>query len=304
MNFLLTTNYYPKTDYDIGNGQFIKVVKNPYNLEEVRKGKFSLLNGQIWKYSITVPNSYQHITDLVLFHTFVTNNSQTYHYAENSNELSFEDDELEFCTDRNLIGKGGATKIVDFNKFPLLMNCNRIPDSQMKFEYVDYKISFEKFLELKGNKVNGLSGKYNLFDLICLYEFAKSFEITHKIYRNANLPLSFYITIIESLIGRPENCNIKLHCDDCGAEVPHSKMSLEKHFEKYFKQFKSFRNIRHKTFHSGNYFNFSEYFSNLCKSKTDWINDKTFHRYQHEKEEMECVIRILLTGEFYNYCNT
>lgn len=302
MNFLITSHFYPKNDYDIGSGQFMKVVRNPYDLEGIKNGKLSFLNGQIWKYSIIIPDSYQHINDLVLFHTFVTNNSQTYHYAENSNKLSFEDDELEFGDNKNLIGEGGSAKIVDFKKFPLLMSCNRIPESQLIFEYVDYKTSFEKFLELKTKKIKGLTGKYNLYDLISLYEFARNFEITHRLYRNTNLPLSFYITILESLIGKPEGCKIKLHCEDCGADVPHSKVSLEKHFEKYFKQFKSFRSIRHKTFHSGSSFDFGKYFSDLYKSKTNWTEDKILHHYRHEREEMECVIRILLTGEFFKYC--
>ena len=231
MNYLITTNYYPKNDYDIGNGQFIKIVKNPYyNFKEVNKRNLNILNGTVWKYSLVIPDFYQHRNDLILFHAFITNINETYLYAENANKLWFKNDELEFFNDRNLIKKtGGYIKIVDFNKFPLLMTCNRIPESEMKFKYVNYKASFEKFLELKNRQVKGLSGKYNLYDLICLYEFARNFEITHRMYRNANLPLSFYITILESLIGKPEICNTKLHCDVCGADIQeHKKISLEK----------------------------------------------------------------------------
>ncbi len=298
-------DYYPRENFTIDKGQVVRIVENPYHsFEEISKGTLSVLNGQIWEYSLIISDSYQYTSDLVVFHSFITDNYQTYHYAENANKLLFEDDDLKFIDDRNLIKEGvGMKKVVDFNEFPLLMNCNRIPYSDMEYEYIDYKTCFDRFRELKGKRIKGISGKYDLYDLICLYAFARSFEITHRMYRNAHLPLSFYITILESLIGKPESCNAKLHCDDCGTELPsHFKTSLEQRFKRYFEQFKDFRKIRHKTFHGGSFFDFGGYLSDLVSSKANWTDDKKFLLYQHKREEMECAIRILLTGEFHNYC--
>jgi hypothetical protein len=181
------------------------------------------------------------------------------------------------------------------------MNCNLLPESDQKIESVDYRTLFEMFIELKTKEIEGISGKYNLYNLISLFEYAKSFETTHKIYRNSNLAVSFYITILEALIGKPENCSAKVHCEKCRSMIPHSKISLEKHFQNYFRQFKKFRSVRHGTYHGGKYFDFNKHFSKLAQNKIDWTKDKKYIQYHHEREEMECVIRMLLTGELFNY---
>jgi hypothetical protein len=303
MNYIIISNYYPEHDYDISDGQLLRVVKNPYNIDNYKNGKLTPLNGQIWNYLITISDSFDDLRDLIFFHTFITNNSQTYHYAENSNKLSFEDEELEFVKDRSLIIDGGLIHIVDFNKFPLLMNCNQILEEHKIFKFIDYGKSFKKFLELKNVKLNGMSSKYNLYDLICLYVFAKNFEITHRLYRNSNIPLSFYITILEALIGEPASCNSPLHCNECETNISrHYKITLEKHFTQYFNQFKKIRKIRHSTFHGGSSFDSMKYLSDLLNSNSNWDNDKKYLLYQHNREEIECVIRILLTSELYNYC--
>lgn len=305
MQYLIITNFYPSCDYEIGKGECIRLVKNPYgDIKEASEKHLPFLNGQIWKYSIVVKDSFKNLKELVFFHSFVTNNIQTYHYAENSSKLFFDEDDLLFPSE---IDKDTKTNelvyFVDFNKFPLLLSCNRIPTDDMKYSAIDYSLLFESFVELKKDRVSGVSGTYNLYEMILLYEFAKSFEVTHRLYNNANLPLSFYITILESLIGKPDSCSESLTCKDCGAEIQqHFKTSLEKHFKKYFQQFKGFREIRHKTFHGGCYFDFDEFFSGRFTDNTfDYNNNKTIQLYRHKREELECSIRILLTNELLGY---
>lgn len=260
------------------------------------------LNGQIWKHSLAIPDTFNRFDDLIIFHSFITNNYQTYHYAEKG-KILFSDEQLEFVYDitqlNNTVEKMG---LVDFKNFPISVDCNFVPENKRKFKYIDYKAGFEKFIELKSTLKKSINGKYNLYNLICLFEFARSYDLAHRLFRNIHIQLSFYIAILESLIGKPESCKNILKCDKCGVELQnHSKTSLEKHFNKYFEQFKNIRNIRHKTFHGGDFFDFNEYFSNLIENKANWSEDEKVKLYMHKREEIECVIRVLLTCEFFDY---
>ncbi len=281
------------------------MVDNPYgNINKASKKQLPFLSGQFWKYSIVVPDSFKNLKELVFFHSFVTNNIQTYHYAENCAKLYFDEDDLCFSSEVDKVTQTNESiYFEDFNQFPLLLTCNRIPANEKEYAIIDYGSLFQSFIELKTDKVPGMSGKYNLYEMILLYEFARSFEVTHRLYTNSNLPLSFYITILETLIGKPKSCHSPLTCKDCGAKIQqHSKISLEKHFKNYFQQFKDIRDIRHKTFHEGRYFDFSEFFSGqITDSSFDYDNNKNIQVYQHKREELECVIRILLTNELLEY---
>jgi hypothetical protein len=303
MKYLLVTNYYPQSSYDIGNQCIFRIVKNPYSFEALCRRELRTLNGQVWSYSLVIPDTFKLWNELVIYHSFITNNPQTYNYAENAQKLFFEDRELEYIDSIDLVRKDSNSGIVitDFNEYPLLMSCNQKPESEYVYKYINYKSGLEKFIELKDRKPKSMSGHYNLYDLICLYEFAKSFDITHRIYRNSNISLSFYVTILESLIGKPENCGVKLHCRECGSKIQHSKVSLEGHFRKYFGRYRSIRSIRHKTFHEGSSFDFGKYFYNAMINNQNRQNDKCIELYRNDKEEIECMIRILLTGEFYKY---
>ena len=302
MNYLITTNYYPINDYKIENDQIFKIVTNPYFDIMLNFENLDVINSQPWAYSIAISDTYRNIKDLILFHSFITDNYSTYHYAESCHKLLFEDDKLEYVKGADLDKK--IFQVIDFSEFPLLLTCNRIASSEMKYEKIDYKNSFEKFLKLKDEKkTKGSNGKYNLYDLISLYEFARCFDRTHKLYSNSNMPISFYITIFESLIGKPENCEI-LHCDKCNQDIPHYKISLEKHFQNHFSRYREMgeiRKIRHKTYHEGASFDLNKHISVLMENKCNWSEDPKYLVYTHKKEEMECLIRVLLTKELLKY---
>jgi len=299
MSYLIVTNHYPDRDYQISSEHWVKVVAFPINWnasdikQEIEKNasKIQILNGsQLWRYAMAVPESFPKIKELVIFHSFITDIYQTYCYGERGGELVFDDTALSFKQGKSEIKVTTTEKVFDFGKFPILLTCNRLPERDLKYEEIDYRKGFELFLKIKEEK-------NKLYDMIGLYAFSRSFEQVHNLYRNSNIPLSFYVTIMETLIGRPKSCGM-VHCEKCQNDIPHSKVSLEQHFKAVFKRFGEIRTVRHKTFHEAASFDYWSYFFELLKKGVSIEEDSETRLYQDNKEEAECLIRILLTHEF------
>lgn len=187
-NYIIVTHIYPLFDYDIGHGLCLKVIKNPYHHEPGEPPEYKPLTGQIWPYSLALhgvdnvdwrelSKSFD-VRDPVVFHSFITHNYMTYHYAENASRLDFDDDGLTFITDRGEISRTD-TQVVDYTEFPIAVGTRYTATPTM--EQIDYGKGFEVFSRLKEDKKSK-----ELYDLIHLYEFARSFEQTHRIYPSAH----------------------------------------------------------------------------------------------------------------------
>ena len=109
--------------------------------------------------------------------------------------------------------------------------------------------------------------------------------------------MSFYITILESVIGKPPTCNETLTCPKCGAQISdHTTISLEKHFiNHYGERLKKLRNIRHKTFHASEYYDliqsWAKLYMELYKSGHKTKNElENISRLEEEIWELEYVV--------------
>ena len=292
-NYIIITHIVPEADYEIHEGVLLKTIRDPFPFDD-KSTKYLKLNGQHWEYAVSVngiENYKLSLKDLVVYHSFITHNSTTYHYAENGAKLYFEDEELTFIEDRNEI-KRGDTEVCDYSSFPILV-ASKYKTNPTK-AYIDYKKGFEVFLNLKEDKKSK-----KLYELIHLYEFARCFEQTHRIYTNYNISMALFITILESIIGHPERCSKTVFCDQCKQEIQHSIISLEQHFKNYFgSRFKSIRGIRHRTYHDGTYFDFMQHLSQLREDGVNWVEDDKWDVYMNKRHDLEEIIRLILTREF------
>jgi len=292
-NYIIITHIFPRVDYEIHEGVLLKTIKDPFPLG-AESTKYLILNAQCWEYAVSVngiENYRLSLNDLAVYHSFITHNPATYHYAENAPKLYFEDEELTFIEDRNEI-KRGDTEVCDYSSFPLTIG-SEYKSNQPK-EFIDYKKGFELFLDLKADKKSK-----KLYELIHLYEFARCFEQTHRIYTNYNISMSLFITILESIIGSPKYCSKTIYCDQCGQEVQHRAVSLEQHFKKYFGSlFKDIREIRHRTYHKGDYFDFMQHLTQLREKGISWVEDDKWNLYMDRRADLVEIIKIILTRRF------
>lgn len=250
-SYILLTDVLPKSVYQLENGYALNIVKsNP----EMFRG-FFLDIGEEYRVLLAIPHvdnkSYGVYKDLVTFHTFITGNYRTYEFAEKACETCLQNSTLTFMkhVSNNDLGK---IAVFDFDHFPFMSELQNI-DSVAKYIVqtdLNYRRAFNAFSKLKLDK-----STKKLYDQICLYVFALSLESISEMYPNSNLVVTFYVAILESIIGKPETCQEPLSCPKCKTTITqHNTTSLEKHFKNHFgDQYRGMRNMRHKTVHEAAY---------------------------------------------------
>lgn len=276
----------------------MKIVENPYHTYDSDSKYAPLPNVQMWEYVVALNGvdcrefSY---TDLVVLHSFLARDYTAYYYAENARQLQFQEEELAFVDDRSTI-KRMDHKVIDYSEFPVICNSQYSP--RIETRSIEYRKGVQIFSQLKD--ANKDSKK--LYELIHLYEFARHFERTHKIYRNANFPLSLYFTILDSQIGSPENCG-EVYCEVCKREVFHPVKSHAAHYRSFFGDLlKDVSKVRHSTYHNGAYFDFGEHLSAVMAEMRingiPFTNDRKWKLYHDKKQVVEEIVRVLLTSRF------
>lgn len=250
-SYILLTNEIPTRAYKLNNGYILKPVKST---PEMFRG-FSLDNGEKYDALMALPHindgSYETYKELVVFHSFIFDNPKTYEFAENVAETRLENSKLTFIEDVPDVNIGQVIVVdFDFLSVPTELDERGAIVKYTSHKDINYRKAFDLFSKLKLNEETR-----ELYNQICLYVFARSLESVTKIYSNTYIAVSFYITILESIIGKPPTCNETLICPKCGRKIAdHTTISLEKHFTKnYGERFKKLRNIRHITFHKGEY---------------------------------------------------
>lgn len=247
--------------------------------------------------------------NLVMFHSFMCDDPETYDYSERSWQKIYEESELNFVRHQAYfyetinLGNGRHQRMskrkiinaIDFDRFPIKV----YPTMKETFEQepispvnekltlsealssgedlapeyeaqIKYKEGFRLFCNLK-------NVDKKLYNQIRLYVFAGNLKEFSEVYRNDNAPIAFYFSILESQAGDPPTCLEPLHCDICGRDIKNHGTSIEQHFiEKYGSSFKNLRKIRHKFFHQGEYSSISEELWNIYDQRQD-ANTTTDH---------------------------
>jgi hypothetical protein len=250
-SYIFLTNEIPAHTYELSSGYTLKPIKST---PEMLRG-FSLDNSEEYNALMALPHinddSFETYKDLVVFHSFISNNPRTYEFAESITETTLETSKLTFIEDISNTELGKIIA-VDFDFFPVPTELDE-REAIVKYtshKDINYREAFDLFSKLKLKEKTR-----ELYNQICLCVFARSLESITKIYSNTYVAVSFYITILESIIGKPPTCNETLTCPKCGRKIAdHTTISLEKHFtNSYGERFKKLRNIRHMTFHKGEY---------------------------------------------------
>jgi len=268
----------------------------------------------------TAEFSYRLYKDLVIFHSFISDDPETYEYAEwleharsakpyANSEIEFIDDLMTSdachpCDDGLLLRECG----VDFRRYPFKIIDDpqdvatggdqfavAVPerwtpleggssfrlDDQSLYENVDYRVALGTFRGLRDIDVS-------LRNQIDLYVFTRSIWHTAQMYRNDYLSAAFYIAMLESIAGQPKACSNKIKCPQCRQEIGHSVTSLEKHFMKtYGKWFKELRGIRHKFFHEVAHFDFADALNDIYDASRGRKPEKEPLSRDDQKRELE-----------------
>lgn len=278
-NLLVLTNAVPYADYNLIDGHILRAVKAS---DEMFKGfSIAIPHGYFAIMSVAYLNngSYDVWRDIIMFHSFICDDPETYDYSERMIQKWWGDSELEFIRETRLGRENTVSRDnrrykrwrgIDFDRFPIIVyptakeSLDAPPTTQananiekhgMTFKEIEaeyevllsYRDAFKSFRSLK-------SSDKKLFDQMRLYVFAKSLRKFSEVYRNDHCSVALYISILESLAGRPENCTEQPKCSECGKTLSHVHGSIDKHLvEIYGKGFKSLRKIRHKFFHESDY---------------------------------------------------
>jgi|GEM_PF-3535439 len=278
-SYLILTHRLPTHPYTLKGGYTLQAV-NPSKefLEQAPCNVYSQLMALPYV-DRESPHVYE---ELVMFHSFLADDPETYAYAEYVYLINSQfrlNSDLHYLSDlatwpptsrRSGAFEFNKETLTDFERFEVILFWDvqdittgdenlalKVPEqwraldegtwigeSQTAREEVSYRRAFELFRRLKTTNPR-------LYNQICLYVFTRCLGDLHRVYRNDYMDIAFYIAILESIIGEPLWCtNDDLKCEFCGKTVPHRVKSLENHFmEKYGSWFKNPRRVRHKFFH-------------------------------------------------------
>jgi len=316
-SYLILTQLLPMYPYEIHEGHLLRAIRP--SKEMLRGTGCNTYHGRM---ALTyIDESYQlsHeqlYRDIVMFHSFVSDNPETYEYAEwlehTRSYRTYANSELEFIDDlmvsdaRHPIDDGVLYRCcgVDFGQYPLKIfddpkdvatgeekGAIVVPekwtplregssfrlDNQSLYEKIDYRVAFKTFRSLSDVDVD-------LRNQIDLYVFTGSLWHIAQIYRNDYLTAAFYIAVLESIAGQPEACSNKIECPVCKEKIDHRVTSLEKHFiNTYGKWFKDLREIRHKFFHEVAHFDFVEALNGIYDKRRPGLK---LHRQPLSEDDM------------------
>ncbi|MBA7588360.1 hypothetical protein ES708_30415 [subsurface metagenome] len=246
-SYVILTDQFPTTEYKLDDRYILRIIKAAPEMFEGTSLKEEK-NNALLAFQHIDNESFSIYKDLIIFHSFISGNVFTYIFAETAAEACFHDSKLVFLR-RITANDFPDADIVDYNTFPVDTSDN--PDDEFKYQPVNYQKAFRLFKDLQyGEKTR------NLYNQIRLFVFAMALQDINKIYTNTYMTLSFYVTILESIIGKPPECNEPLICSKCGTKIAkHHTKSLERHFKEHYPMLhRKSRKIRHATYHEAVYY--------------------------------------------------
>lgn len=314
-SYLIATEIVPDKPYALNMHHSIRAVKSPPgNIADGEKNSDIRRMDIMMALSGSDPlNIYK---DLIVFHSFLTyrplssmdpiywQESGTYLFAERTSKALYDDSEIESIDPSTLNHIG-----VNFDHFRVAINVGMKP----VFRHANYRYAFSVFLGLKhkaGTKKIQSQNK-RLYDQIHLWEFARNCVSIHRIYSNDYLPIALCMTILESLVGRPERCENQQKCKVCKRPMEHDAVSWSKHFRRNYIRKVSSRDIeliskiRNDMYHRGNFFDWFEEYDKVIKMGEEANEKDTDHldNVEFVKDKILQISRRKLLDEFLRRCS-
>jgi hypothetical protein len=274
-SYVIATGIVPDKAYALDENHCIRAIKPP-PVEITDQEEIPDTSRMDVMVALSGSDSFDIYKDLIVFHSFLTyepislvhpihwEESETYLFAEHTTRARYDDSEIEPIDPSTLSHIG-----VDFDHFRVAVNVGVKP----VFRYVNYRYAFSIFLGLKRKagtrKIRDRNKR--LYDQIHLWEFARHWVRMHRIYSNDYFPIAICMTILESLVGRPNTCRNKEECRECGRPMEHDTVSWSKHFRRnYIRRVTShdielISRIRNDMYHRGNFFDWFEEYDKIVK---------------------------------------
>lgn len=301
-SYIIATMKVPKETYGLGSGYTLRAIryKFPGEIFDENLFKRNVLSMALSEGDNDSWNVYK---NLVVFHSFISSEpmsgnamisypeSPTYIFAEKASRVLVNNSALDFLPDNDL-----GNSAIDFERYPVVIDMNA--ELQTHTVYVNYADAFWTF-----NRLNGSRQTKRLYYQIQLWEFARNFASLHRIYANEYMPTSFYVVILDSLLGRPDKCKEVRDCPICGREkLDHEVESWTKHFlNHYGKQFRKQLSIRSNTFHEAALLDFFEEWDRIAALVEVEQAQKGLDRLKGSlfgAEDLEQIARVRLLNHF------
>ncbi len=289
-NYIILTNTIPEKPYPL---------LSEYCLRPVKTTKRIFVSyGNMIPHQYAAVMAFNHINtmshaiwkDLVMFHSFLCDDPETFDYAEQNIRMSTQTfsisdssfvssqnyfyERYDFKTEQNQkFAKTKRINAIDFDNFPIeVYPTTKEIFTDLESQPINYNISaseaefYSKEIEPEYKQIVNYRRAFELFrnlrkidnklyNQICLYVFSGNLKEYGELYDNDYASISFYISILESQVGNPPTCTNKIDCDVCGRKHITHGSSIEKHLiDKFGSDFKNLHHIRNVFFHHGEYY--------------------------------------------------
>ena len=336
--YLILTSIVPYVPYQLDDQHTIRAVKT----EKWMFDGFSIGIPHHYLAIVALPyideQSYDVWRDLVMFHAFVCDDPETYHYSERAFPRTHENSRLRFVTnkayfferiiltsDRRVLKDETRLRVnaLDFDQLLLsvyptakedlnkpltneeetILQSTGWVSSEVEPELsakIQYRKAFQIFVGLK-------SEDKRLYDQMRLYVFARAIREFTEVYRNWNCSVALHISILEALAGEPLKCDDVSTCPTCGRRLPpHHVKSIDKWLiNTYGPWFKKLRLIRQRFFHGSEYCDVSDALYEIEHSKSkDDNREQEISEFEDEVERLEKITRKSLIEAFLRHYNS
>lgn len=304
---IIVTTYVPRGTYSLGKGYTLRPVIYKGLIKQHENDVFNLSRfARAMALSDIEFESLGVYKDLVVFHTFITDrmtgkdnpingDSQTYLFAETSETILVNNNELEFIG----IDENDPSQI-DFDSFPVELSVGE--DRESIISNINYGRYFWKFIDLKDNP-----DMRPIYNRIQLWAYASNYTSLHRLYSNEYLPMSLYVGILDSMLPRPKDCTeVIKHCTSCKRnDIKHPIKSWRQNFlNNYGRQFDILLSIRNSTFHAADYMDYFEEWDRIGSmvGNTAIEMERKLDKKMLAADEMEELVKIELMKQFIDAC--
>jgi len=299
-SYIILTNRVPYHPYELKDGYILEAVQP---LRKMFKGfsfgiphHYSAVMALKWQ-GDRHPDSYNTYRNLAVFHSFVSDDPETYQYAA---ERAIK----ETCPASELNPVCGSFEGLDFNRFqmpiPILSNEELLDSEEYSdipfdngYREINYRDAFQFFSELENSEDKNRSQLHNM---IYSYVFIRGIWDVSNIsllYHNDDLSATFYLALLESIVGEPPKCDQEFTCIPCNKKLqPHYKIQWREHItlklnnietgwgDRYANSIISLRDNRNRFAHGASYKDVSQEMWKIYDKK---------HYFGKELEEVDMV---------------